>query len=41
MLLIEAGGRDSIRLSISRWSMGKMHECGMFNWGYHTEPEPN
>ena len=21
--------------------MGKMHEYDMFNWGYHTEPEPN
>ena len=21
--------------------MGKMHEHDMFNWGYHTEPEPN
>ena len=21
--------------------MGKMHEHGMFDWGYHTEPEPN
>jgi 4-pyridoxate dehydrogenase len=41
VLLIEAGGRDLNPLIHIPLGMGKMHEYGMFNWGYHTEPEPN
>jgi 4-pyridoxate dehydrogenase len=41
VLLIEAGGRDLNPLIHVPLGMGKMHEYDMFNWGYHTEPEPN
>ncbi len=41
VLLIEAGGRDLNPLIHIPLGMGKMHEYGMFNWGYHTESEPN
>src|SRR5262249_22725882 len=41
VLLIEAGGRDLNPLIHIPLGMGKMHERDMFNWGYHTEPEPN
>ena len=41
VLLIEAGGRDRNPLIHIPLGMGKMHEYDMFNWGYHTEPEPN
>ena len=41
MLLIEAGGPDRNPLIHIPLGMGKMHEYGMFDWGYHTEPEPN
>jgi 4-pyridoxate dehydrogenase len=41
VLLIEAGGRDLNPLIHIPLGMGKMHEYDMFNWGYHTEPEPN
>jgi 4-pyridoxate dehydrogenase len=41
VLLLEAGGRDLNPLIHIPLGMGKMHEYGMFNWGYHTEPEPN
>jgi len=41
VLLIEAGGRDLHPFIHIPLGMGKMHEHGMFNWGYHTEPEPN
>jgi choline dehydrogenase-like flavoprotein len=41
VLLIEAGGRDLHPFIHIPLGMGKMHEYGMFNWGYHTEPEPN
>ena len=40
VLLIEAGGRDSHPLIHVPLGMGKMHEYDMFNWGYHTDPEP-
>src|SRR4030095_10332977 len=40
-LLIERGGGDLNPLIHIPLGMGKMHEYGMFNWGYHTEPEPN
>jgi 4-pyridoxate dehydrogenase len=41
VLLIEAGGRDLHPFIHVPLGMGKMHEYGMFNWGYHTEPEPS
>ena len=41
VLLIEAGGRDLNPLIHIPLGLGKMHEYGMFDWGYHTEPEPN
>src|SRR5438132_4331892 len=41
VLLIEAGGRDLNPLIHIPLGMGKMHEHDMFNWGYHTEPEPS
>ena len=41
VLLLEAGGRDAHPLIHIPLGMGKMHEYGMFDWGYHTEPEPH
>jgi 4-pyridoxate dehydrogenase len=41
VLLIEAGGRDRNPLIHIPLGMGKMHEYGMFDWGYRTEPEPH
>ena len=41
VLLIEAGGRDLNPLIHIPLGMGKIHEHGLHNWGYHTEPEPN
>src|SRR4051812_29185492 len=41
VLLLEAGGRDVNPLIHIPLGMGKMHEYGMHDWGYHTEPEPN
>ena len=41
VLLLEAGGRDLNPLIHIPLGMGKMHEYDMFNWGYHSEPEPN
>jgi len=41
VLLIEAGGRDLNPLIHIPLGLGKMHEYGMFDWGYHTEPESN
>ena len=41
VLLIEAGGRDLNPLIHIPLGMGKMHEYGMHDWGYPTEPEPN
>ena len=41
MLLLEAGGRDRNPLIHVPLGMGKMHDYGMFDWGYHSEPEPN
>jgi 4-pyridoxate dehydrogenase len=41
VLLIEAGGPDRNPLIHIPLGMGKMHEYGMFDWGYHTEPEPH
>ena len=41
VLLLEAGGRDRHPYIHIPLGMGKMHERDMFNWGYHTDPEPN
>ncbi len=41
VLLLEAGGRDCNPLIHVPLGMGKMHEYDMFDWGYHTEPEPD
>jgi choline dehydrogenase-like flavoprotein len=41
VLLIEAGRRDRHPYIHIPLGLGKMHERGMFDWGYHTEPEPN
>jgi 4-pyridoxate dehydrogenase len=41
VLLIEAGGRDINPLIHVPLGMGKMHDYGWFDWGYHSEPEPN
>ncbi len=41
VLLLEAGGRDTHPYIHIPLGMGKMHEHDMFNWGYHTEPEPS
>ena len=40
-LLLEAGGRDRHPLIHIPLGLGRMHARGMFDWGYHTEPEPN
>ena len=41
VLLLEAGGRDRDPLIHIPLGMGKIHDLGLHNWGYHTEPEPN
>ncbi len=41
VLLLEAGGSDFNPLIHIPLGMGKMHEYGMHDWGFHTEPEPN
>jgi choline dehydrogenase-like flavoprotein len=41
VLLIEAGGRDRDPLIHIPIGMGKMHDLGMHDWGFHTEPERN
>jgi choline dehydrogenase-like flavoprotein len=41
VLLLEAGGPDRNPLIGIPLGLGKMHEYGLFDWGYHTEPEPN
>jgi choline dehydrogenase-like flavoprotein len=41
VLLIEAGGRDRHPYIHVPLGLGRMWEYGMFDWGYHTEPEPN
>ncbi len=38
-LLIEAGGRDSNYLFRLPMLMGKLMHSGIYNWGYHTQPE--
>jgi choline dehydrogenase-like flavoprotein len=39
VLLLEAGGRDTHPFIHIPLGMGKLHEWGLFDWGYHTEPE--
>jgi len=41
VLLLEAGGRDWHPYIHIPLGMGRMHDYGMFDWGYETEPEPN
>ena len=41
VLLIEAGGRDWHPYIHIPLGLGRMHDRGMFDWGYQTEPEPN
>jgi len=41
VLLLEAGGRDWHPYIHIPLGMGRMHDHGMFDWGYETEPEPN
>jgi len=41
VLLLEAGGRDSNPLFRLPMLMGKLFQSGIYNWHYHTEPEPN
>jgi choline dehydrogenase-like flavoprotein len=41
VLLLEAGPPDRNPLIHIPLGLGKMHEYEMFNWGYHTDPEPN
>ena len=41
VLLLEAGGRDIDPLIHIPLGMGKMHDYGLHDWGYHTEAEKN
>ncbi len=41
VLLLEAGGRDWHPYIHIPLGMGRIHDYGMFDWGYETEPEPN
>jgi choline dehydrogenase-like flavoprotein len=41
VLLLEAGGRDTHPFIHIPLGMGKLHDWGLFDWGYHTEPEAN
>jgi 4-pyridoxate dehydrogenase len=41
VLLIEAGGRDWHPYIHIPLGMGRMHDYGMFDWGFETDPEPN
>jgi choline dehydrogenase-like flavoprotein len=40
VLLLEAGGSDWHPYIHIPLGMGRMHEYGMFDWGYETDPEP-
>src|SRR5262245_50751711 len=40
VLLLEAGGCDRDPLIHIPLGMGRMHELGLHDWGYRTEPEP-
>ena len=41
VLLIEAGGRDWHPYIHIPLGMGRMHDYGMFDWGFRTDPELN
>ncbi len=41
VLLLEAGGRDWHPYIHIPLGMGRMHDHGMFDWGYQTDTEPN
>ena len=41
VLLLEAGCVDRSPLIHIPLGMGKIHELKLFDWGYHTEPEPH
>jgi 4-pyridoxate dehydrogenase len=41
VLLLEAGGRDWHPYIHIPLGMGRMHDYGMFDWGYETDPETN
>src|ERR1700689_492815 len=41
VLLIEAGGRDWHPYIHIPLGMGRMHDYGMFDWGYQAHPGPN
>ncbi|MCY3640471.1 MAG: GMC family oxidoreductase N-terminal domain-containing protein, partial [Gammaproteobacteria bacterium] len=41
VLLIEAGGRDSNTLFRLPMLMGRLMHSGIYNWQFHTEPEPH
>ena len=41
VLLLEAGGRDLDPLIHVPIGLGKLHEYGLHDWGYTSEPEPN
>ncbi|RWQ37168.1 MAG: choline dehydrogenase [Mesorhizobium sp.] len=41
VLLLEAGGRDLNPLFRLPMLMGKLFHSGIYNWHYHTEPEPH
>ena len=41
VLLLEAGGPDRNPLFRLPMLMGKMFHSGIYNWHYHTEPEPH
>ena len=40
VLLLEAGSRDRNPLFRLPMLMGKLMHSGLYNWHYHTEPEP-
>jgi choline dehydrogenase len=41
VLLLEAGGKDRNPLFRLPMLMGKLFQSGLYNWRYHTEPEPH
>ncbi|WP_432343857.1 choline dehydrogenase [Shinella yambaruensis] len=41
VLLLEAGGKDLNPLFRLPMLMGKLFHSGIYNWHYHTEPEPH
>ncbi len=40
VLVLEAGGKDRNPLFRLPMLMGKLFQSGIYNWHYHTEPEP-